>query len=312
MYNEDRRGSAASVFVIRDQGGGLRSEAVLPMRKRAKRKNTGGEEAHPADAPAAAAAADEERDETAFNSPGKQNAAAPTPTSSRSSASKASPLVSAQLAISPDQLEKEAKKRGVHPLRREEGAAPLPREVPQEEANELAGADEDRRRERKTKKSGNTTESQYLSAWRKWWKGFCEYAGWDHEKMMIWLDPVTSECNADGIFIQFFRFMHATPGMTKSPFKNAIYWCEYELNTQRRLAGKREYDEYITSLPGVKGLKDEIYAESRTQKLTMMVDLTAEVEGEITQEQMCELMMHCYMNQTDEVNPLINMQVVTP
>ena len=79
-------------------------EAVLPMGKQGWRRNTGGEEAHLADDPAAAAVADEERDETAFNSPGKKNAAATTPASSRSGASKASPLVSASFAVSPEQL----------------------------------------------------------------------------------------------------------------------------------------------------------------------------------------------------------------
>ena len=67
--------------------------------------------------------------------------------------------------------------------------------------------------------------------------------------------------------------MHAHVGMTKAPFKNALFWAQKELNIQRAKKQQRNLDEYLSKLPGVKELKDEIYTETRYQKLEAMADL---------------------------------------
>ena len=83
--------------------------------------------------------------------------------------------------------------------------------------------------------------------------------------------------------------MHTCPGMTKNIFKNALQWMQWELNNKRRKARKAELDEYVCNLPGVKSIKEEIYAEKRTQMIEMMIDLHAEMEGEIRPSDMDRL-----------------------
>ena len=90
------------------------------------------------------------------------------------------------------ELDAAANRRGISPLRRAEDAGPLPRELPPEQATQFAEDMEQARKRMRTEgEEGNNSESTYSSAWRKWWKGFCKYAQWDHELMMVWLDPVT-------------------------------------------------------------------------------------------------------------------------
>lgn len=77
--------------------------------------------------------------------------------------------------------------------------------------------------------------------------------------------------------------------MTKNIFKNAIAWLQWELNNQRRRKNLHELEEYVCNLPGVKELKDEIYTDKRTQMIEMMVDMHAEMIGEIDAESMNKL-----------------------
>ena len=222
-----------------------------------RRKRGPNVDQHPAAAPAAAAVNDEEANErgAASGTPRRASRSG----SNASTPSEGSPCAEEKeaLAMGPEELARKQRKAGVSPLRRPADAEPLPRDVPVAELQAMAEEVESRREEKKKKKgtgASNTTHNQYESAYRKWWQAFCEYAKWDKTELLNWLDKETGECNADGIFIQFFKFMHASPGMTYSPFKNAIFWAQEELNKQRRNRGLRELPEYICTLPGVKCL----------------------------------------------------------
>ena len=178
------------------------------------------------------------------------------------------------MLISPKQVQARAG-RGVEPLRRAAGAAPLAHDVPEETMRNDIAELVQRKEARGQKKnaSDNTTDKQYQSAYKKWYHAFCEYAGWKAEETLAWLDSETGECNANGWLYQFFKYMHSTEGMTKGPFKTAIFWAERELNKQRTLRNLPPYSEYLVSLPGIRCLRDEIYSGARTQKLEHMVDL---------------------------------------
>ena len=169
---------------------------------------------------------------------------------------------------------------------------------------------EENRATKKKGKRGNTTAKQYNSAYSKWFTSFCTYAKWNVEERLDWLDELGNvSSRGQGILRRFFAYMHAHPGMTWSPFKNAIYWAQHELNVQRRKLGLADLDEYVTSLPGVKELKQEVAAGRRTIRLEAMLDLQASIESEITEEQMLAICAACLSGQTDETSWLVNLQM---
>ena len=172
---------------------------------------------------------------------------------------------------------------GLAPLKRPDGRSPLAADITREDYAEQARRCKEAKAQRKKKGKGasNCTESQYAMAFNKWFKAFCEYADWNLEDAMRWVDE-EGNIIADGTFRQFFLFLYKHPGITKAIFKNALYWAESELNHQLTSRGVRETSEYIVNMTGVKNLKDEVYSSARTRKLESMVDMHADIDGELT------------------------------
>ena len=189
--------------------------------------------------------------------------------------------------LSPEQLEKEARQQGIPVLpSRGAEAPPLPEDMAdiptRKEVRERASSNKTKARK------ANTTMEQYGVARRKWMTKFCKWAGWDYEKTMVLICPETHKIR-DGTFRWFIFFLHQNPAMTKSILKNCLAFLQFELVAQGEKLKVRVPAGYVVELPGVRAMKEEIYAKARTQKLELAADLHASVVCDIGKEKMFEM-----------------------
>lgn len=211
------------------------------------------------------------------------------------------------LHVSPAQLAAKQRAKGLATLPPRAGGV-LPDDV--EEIMTTKEVRANANKKKKETRGGGTSTDTYGYAKTKWFLKFCDWAGWDFNERLVLIDA--NKIVNRGTMRQFMLYLHATPGMTKAIAKNCLAWLTDELKSQGEKFDMEFPRGYVTNMPGIKALKDEIYNKARTCRVELCEDLQSEVATEIGDDkmlEMCEFLFDCRLHELEGVttsNLLVN------